>query len=277
MNLPKRTDLPFFAYGTFKPGQLCFARIRQFVSGRAEAAIPGSLKERDGIPLFVADPKSKNLIKGVVLNFIPEKKIDAYHRIIEIEPDEVYLWKELTTEAGIVVNTFVGKRETRGSSDLEHFDQWDGRSDPFFTTALEEIHIIIDENPTFHHDCRSLFRLQMAYSLLWSAIERYVSLKYSLAENPMKNIIRISEENEFKESLNRNVGEKMYIYNSKNLDREVLDSCFPEKSIKYYYQVRSNSLHRGKAIYRDFDTVRSSLIELLKIFEDLLDKAFSEE
>lgn len=277
MRLPARTDLPFFAYGTFKPGQLCFARIRQFVSERIEASIPGILKERDGIPLLVNDPTSKNLIKGVILSFSFENKIEAYKQIIEIEPDEVYVWKELTTESGIVANTFVGKRATRGSSDLEHIDQWDGRTDPFFTTAIEEIHDIIEKNVHFDHECRSLFRLQMAYSLLWSAIERYVSLKYSLAADPMQKIVKIADEVTFKESLKRNVTEKREIYNSKNFDKEILDSEFPVKSIKYYYQVRSNSLHRGKAMFRDFDTVRNSTIELLAIFKDLLEKGFSDE
>jgi len=32
MKLPDNTELPFFAYGLFKPGQICFFRIHELVS-----------------------------------------------------------------------------------------------------------------------------------------------------------------------------------------------------------------------------------------------------
>lgn len=52
MNLPIKTSLPFFAYGIFKPGQLCFSRISALVERIIKCNVKGTLKERDGIPLL---------------------------------------------------------------------------------------------------------------------------------------------------------------------------------------------------------------------------------
>lgn len=51
----------------------------------------------------------------------------------------------------------------------------------------------------------------------------------------------------------------------------------PKKSLKYYYQVRSNSVHMGKTVYEDYDTVRAALEELLCIFHDILKFSFNIE
>ena len=51
MNSP-RIDLPFFAYGLFKPGQLGFLRLRDLVKhSEPDCALQGTLLERDGLPI----------------------------------------------------------------------------------------------------------------------------------------------------------------------------------------------------------------------------------
>jgi hypothetical protein len=121
MRLPNNTNLPFFAYGIFKPRQLCFFRIRELVKNTRETKVKGVLKERDGIPLLVLNEYSR--IKGVLIHFKNGKETEAYNRIVEIEPDEVYRWKEIAVNDGITANTLLGKREARGSSDLEHVEE----------------------------------------------------------------------------------------------------------------------------------------------------------
>jgi hypothetical protein len=49
-----------------------------------------------------------------------------------------------------------------------------------------------------------------------------------------------------------------------------LDPDNAKKSFDYYYQVRSNLSHRGKAVFKEFETVHSSLRELLGITKDFL-------
>ena len=52
---------------------------------------------------------------------------------------------------------------------------------------------------------------------------------------------------------------------------ERLDPADPLGSIDYYYQVRSNIVHRGKSVHDDLALVRESLSELEAIFKDVLD------
>jgi len=272
MEIPSKTDLPFFTYGIFKPGQLCFFRIKELTKETIEGVVDGILKERDGIPLLIKGNYFK--IKGCLIYFYSDKGNEAYHRIIEIEPDEVYRWDEVKVNDRIIANVLLGKKEQRGSSDLEYFEEWDGKSDPFFKQGLEEIEVILRDNPDFDREYRSLFRMQMAYTLLWSAIERYAGLKYHLGKKANEKVFRIAEEKCFIDSLKRNVISVREVFSATDLEKYTLDPNNPGQSIRYYYQVRSNVVHRGKAVTRDFDTVKLSLKELLAIFRDLLNEAF---
>jgi hypothetical protein len=274
MNHPDNIYLPFFAYGIFKPGQLCYFRIRDFVEDCTECTVPGILKERDGIPLLVLG-NSYN-IKGYLIRFIAGNEDKAYDRIIGIEPDEVYRWGIVKVN-GLTANALIGKRERRGSSDLEHIDEWDGRADPFFKQGLEEVEDILKANSDFDWDFRALLRLQMAYTLLWAAIERYAGLKYHLGKHVDKKVYQVASEKCFADSLSKNVTNKREVFSTADLQKYTLDPSDPEKSIRYYYQVRSNAIHRGKAVTRDFDTVKSSLKELLAIFKELLYESFKDE
>lgn len=274
MRLPDRTDLPFFAYGLFKPGQLCFFRIKDLVNSTCDAEVDGILKERDGIPLLL---KTSGLrIKGVLIRFRDGCEIEAYKRVIGIEPDEVYLWEEVIASGNLHANALVGKRLGRGSSDLEHVEEWDGRTDPFFTDAIEEIEAILKNNSEFlQWDYKSLFRLQMAYTLLCSGLERYAGLRYHLGKNVNDKVFQIAKEEQFAISLRKHVEGTRVVYSSVDLSKYSLDPNDPDRSIRYYYQVRSNAVHRGKAVTRDFDIVKSSLQELLAIFKDLLNDAWN--
>lgn len=274
MTLPINMDLPFFAYGLFKPGQLCFFRIKELTKKSIKGTACGILKERDGMPLLVEHNYHK--IKGYLIYFYSGKENDAYQHIIEIEPDKVYRWGEVKVNDNTMANVLFGKRELRGSSDLEHFEEWDGKSDPFFRQGMEEVETILKDNSNFDWEYRSLFRLQMAYTFLWSAIERYTGLRYHLGEKAIEKVHQIAKEKSFSSSLKRNVKCERQVFNTTDLSKYTLDPNNPVKSIDYYYQVRSNAVHRGKAVARDFDTVKLSLKELLAIFRDILNEAFKE-
>ena len=83
MNPPHDTSLPFFAYGIFKPGQLCFSRISDLVEKTVENTVGGYLKERDGIPLLILG-NNYSRIKGYLIYFRVGKEGDAYNRIVGI-------------------------------------------------------------------------------------------------------------------------------------------------------------------------------------------------
>lgn len=201
MEHPNNKSLPFFAYGVFKPGQLCFSRIQDIVVKAVECTVHGYLKERDGIPLLVLGNDCPS-IKGYLIYFDAGKESEAYDRIIGIEPDEVYRWGTIEAD-NLRANALIGKREQRGSFDLEGFDEWDGRTDPFFKQGLEEVKSIIKANSSFDWEFRALLRLQMAYTLLWSAIERYAGLKYHLGKRANEKVYQIAAEKCFIDSLKK--------------------------------------------------------------------------
>lgn len=275
MNIPNDTALPFFAYGIFKPGQLCFPRIEDLIRETVEVKVNGILKERDGIPLLIESVYSK--IKGYLIYFNSGSEGDAYRRIIEIEPDEVYQWSEIKVNNDIISNVLLGRKKQRGSSDLEHVGEWDGRNDPFFVQGLDEVETILKNNSKFDWEYKSLFRLQMAYTFLWSAIERYAGLKYHLGKKTNEKVYQIANEKCFAESLKKNVKGVREVFSTTDLNSYKLDPEDPKKSLKYYYQVRSNAVHRGKGVIRDFNTIKLSLEELLAIFKDMLGEAFKKE
>ncbi len=268
MKLPENIHLPFFAYGLFKPSQICYFRIKELIDNTTEDTADGYLKERDGIPLLIS-VKQHGQICGNILNFKAGEEENAYNHIADIEPDKVYRWIEVELNSGITANVLAGKSENKGSLDLEGVTSWDGWNDPFFNEALEEIRDILNKNQEY--DIRALFRLQMAYSLLWASIERYTGLKYNLKTSPTKKVQNLKYEKAFVDSLKKNVSETRTLFSAADVDdKESLDPNNPKKSIAYYYQVRSNSVHRGKAVSLDFDIIKSALTELLAIFEDVL-------
>lgn len=268
MKLPKSTTLPFFAYGLFKPGEICYFRIQDLVENSRTAYVSGILKERDAIPLLVLSPDLK--VKGVLIRFREGFEEKGYRRISDIEPGEVYYWEQIKLSDQTCANVLLGKNPERGSSDLEYLSEWTSRDDPFFTKALDEIESILNSNSEFESDFKSLFRLQMAYVLLWSAIERYAGLRYHLGTHVNEKVNNLAAEKTFAKSLKKHVDRTDKVYRATDLKEVTLDPNDPEKSIKYYYQVRSNAVHRGKAVIHDFQIIRSSLEELLKIFKDML-------
>jgi len=89
MNLLGNVNLPFFAYGTFKPKQLGFYRIANCVERvETDCLISGDLLVRDGLP--IVDEEGKSEVKGSLIFFKSNNSGKAYERIIEIEPDKHY-------------------------------------------------------------------------------------------------------------------------------------------------------------------------------------------
>lgn len=77
MRRPAEIDLPFFAYGVFRPGQLAFFQVREFVSKIVDPVqISGTLLLRDGLPII--DQNGRNLVQGALLWFAPGHSGEAY-------------------------------------------------------------------------------------------------------------------------------------------------------------------------------------------------------
>ncbi|HEV2137012.1 MAG TPA: hypothetical protein VGR47_22530 [Terracidiphilus sp.] len=224
----------------------------------------------------IIDEAGSDGVRGVMLTFHHDKSTVAYDRIAALEPEKQYRWAEVRFES-MNANILYGKSARRGSVACEG-GEWDGRKDPLFTVALDVISEVLEENKHFGWDLRPTFRLQMGYLLLWSAIERYVSLRYHFREDVLRKVNQLADEPGFQSALKNRVEGKRHVYSASTPeDKFVLDPEKPLASLKYYYQVRSNMTHRGKAAGLDHDEhVRPSLEELLQIFKDVLKTAFNE-
>lgn len=278
MKLPNNLSLPFFAYGIFKPGQLGFIRVKDLVLNvEVDAFVDGALLERDGLPII--DRQERDSVRGAVLYFRSGSEQEAYNRIVEVEPEEHYTWGVSVAKFGAgsaKTNVLFGRSPQKGSVLLDEGD-WDGRKDPLFTSALQVVDETLSHNQQFDWDLKPLFRLQMAYLLLWSAIERYVSLRYHLGDKVVKKIERMAEEEAFGRALRTIVTENRSVFRAdRPTERVDLNPHNPKGAIDFYYQIRSNITHRGKAVTRDFDIVQKSLTELSQIFHAVLNQAFED-
>ena len=123
-------------------------------------------------------------------------------------------------------------------------------------------------------DLKPLFRLQMAYLLLWSSIERYVSLRYNLADKVNPKIGKFGQELAFRSAVSQYVSERREVARADDpQEKAVLDPQSPASAVDYYYRIRSNITHRGKGLPRDHATLLKSATELLAIFCRVLEQA----
>lgn len=272
---------PFFAYGIFKPGQLAYSRLEEYVKGDPkECTVKHALYERDGIP-FVKEDDERYKTHGYMIQFEADKEELAYNLITETESEKYYRWETTNVfdnegnEIPGGANILFGKNPTQSNPFLIANGVYDGNNDICFKYGIR---LITTDMKNYKKSSRfeNFFKLQRNYLLLWTCIERYATLKYG-KEDIRPNYIELAKEEVFDKSFKHFVKEKRVIHNSKKpTDKKRLDPEKPaEKSIDYYYQMRSNIAHRGKVLSGvDERKLRKSLVELLNIFQCVLEDTY---
>jgi hypothetical protein len=280
MQLPRKTEFPFFAYGVFKPGELGFLRIKEFLDPERRplaCSVPGQLWVRDGLPIAHLRETNCSQIPGYLIYFRNGSGSNAYARIAELEPDYQYKWS-MKRPAGEDAYILEGRNPEDGGE--RYGDDWKGEKDPLFTIGLDVIQEIWEQNHGDAGDHAKLFKLEAAYLLLWSAIERYASLRYHLSDRVEYKVEHIIQDPAFSEALLKYVDiSRPRIVRSANdpSNQYELNPSDPAGSYHYYRQIRHNTSHRGKSAgSADHSRLSKSLYELLNIFKDLLKKAFDE-
>ena len=289
MELPENPNLPYFAYGLFKPNELAYNQINKFVE-----KIPVSMTInnshlwiRDGLPIIHFH--SGGQVVGYEITFREGNHKDAYNAItqfVSIGDISLYEWDvlKLVDDKGKLIknmNVLTWQKSSKFSED-NIMEEWSANSDPMFTDAMKIIKKKIDN----HAQCvfaidpfewNQFFELQMAYLLLWTAIERYCSFAYGpfLSSGEKRRALAVSES--FQEALIKELKGSSHlkrvcvIYDSQNPEKwKKLNAHNPINSINYYYFVRCNLAHRGKSEFRDGEIIRLSLIELFNIFQIVL-------
>lgn len=267
LGMPERSDLPYFAYGLFKPGELAHGQVKPLLHGVPEEAwVSGALYIRDGLPLLKLG--GMDYVQGYLMRFRDPE--EAYAKISAFEPKKHYKWSTdevRVRDTGELVNVLLGRSPERASVHDEE-GEWTGRRDPVLTTGLTVVGEVADrlareEFVPYSFDWRRLFQLQMAYLFLWTVVERYAALSYGPTLEPMDKVRMLGEDPAFVRALEQVVTREDRVYDSRNpRNRADLNPKRASSSADYYYYVRSNLSHRGKGAWKDGEIVRKSLLEL---------------
>lgn len=275
-NRSNDTNLPFFTYGIFKPGQLAYSKIKYYIAEKNEAEINHIMKHRDGVPILIPNENEGTRTVGYVFHFNDNEK--AYEIINETISNRLYEWGTINigTEE---VNVLFGKRPYVGSNDIESKSDrknFNGKNDPLFKEGIELIKENL-ESENFSWE-KGFFKLQMNYMLLWSAIDRYCKLKYN-KEREHENREELSKEKVFEEALCIYANERKFrpIYTTDDLTKREFDIGNPKYCMNYYYTLRCNIVHRGKTSMRDIDLLKDATNDLLNIFDYILKDTFKED
>lgn len=275
MNLSKPIDttIPFIAYGSFKPSELRFNLIEEYVHDFYEIKIAGLMEEKDGVPIFgfSEDGYYNFTYTAFVINFKKEHAEIAYQKIAENEQDSYYEWLIIDNK-----NILIGKPNLEGKIEFLN-ESWSFRNDPYFEYGLTACSEIFNSNNDLVKNDRekeyfSFFKSSSAYKLLWTLIERFCALKYgnislaqklkSLTSDPAINwkvtLLHINR----KDKINRS---------DKKSKKLILDKHkSANKNIEYYYGLKSNIVQSKIEILSDTYRISEAYFELKLIFEDIL-------
>lgn len=152
---PEDTSLPFFAYGFYKPHQLAYPTIKEFVEGEPQKTkVKASLKQVNGIPVLVKQDYKYDYVEGYLINFKEDYEEEAYEKIGYSRNKGIYKWRKMRIdggEANVLISSKPKTFKSRGhwkydfneikyirelDIDLESYD-W--RRDPIFEKPIDYI------------------------------------------------------------------------------------------------------------------------------------------
>jgi hypothetical protein len=274
MNLstPIDTRLPFIAYGSFKPFELRYNLIKDYIQDYKEIEIIGLMEEKDGIPIFGLSRYYCFTYVAFILNFKVGMEDIAYQKISENEPDTYYEWGIIDNK-----NILLGKEGLKGKNEFLE-PSWTFREDQYFDYGLKACDSIsksdiIDATNALERDYFPFFKASAAYMLLWTIIERFCTLKYgNIGPSQKIKCLTADLDIDWKIIINK-IDRTDTIYRSDKLNEALVlnKSKGAKRMLEYYYGIRSNMVHRGKDVFSDTEKVANSFFELKSIFEKILD------
>lgn len=265
-------ERPFFAYGIFKKGQLAHSKIADCMENSVPDEIPYELNIRDGYPL-IKKVESENITKGDKISFT--KRICAYQRICDTMPGNIYKWDTVAID-GETFNILVTEDLEGTFVNLDdkgnYIDSYDGHDDPFFYKVPEFIHNELDN---IKYDENFIFRIQMYYILLWSAMERYSKLKYDVSNREADYLNALAKDKIYRDAFKIVDPKNMDSIRAANNAREyIFDKTNQNYIINFYYTLRCNVAHRGKELRNNSIILKNSLNDLLDIFDLMIKMTF---
>jgi len=292
MKPPEKIDLPYFAYGPFKPDEPAFYKIQDFVQTYEKFYPLGYMVVSDGLPMvdLYFDPVS--IVRGFLLNFKKHKTEErAYEIISDYYPATSHTWETKTLNpSGVQFNIVVRQKPDDRNEYIEFYppiENWSAKDDPLFSKAIRVIAANtkkfakhpFDRDESGMFDWEGYYQLHMKYLLLWIVLERFMSLKIGFfVEHSPHGTMNIrqrfaAEYSPFSELCSKFIDERLKIAAFSNPDKYNLlreDDCF--HSIEFFHQLRTNLIHRGKSAQTDGERLRKSFLFLYKIVKEMLTK-----
>jgi hypothetical protein len=283
VGLPRNLTLPFFAYGIFKSDELAWPRIQQEVDEYFVDALENcAIRLRNGLPVLVSMPNE--VVEGERVCFSDSAR--AYEAIGGVEPSGEYKWMEVTTRSGCPCNVLVAVNPNRGMS-TEPISRWTSAQDPSFVHGMAAVQAVVHELRAglLEHkpwvdspdDWDAFFRLQGAYLVLWSIAERLASFRFGAEFSPSGTegsttgkIYEFANVSEFQDAIKKAQIRDQTIYSvrenrpkrTRPEDEALTDSESTKRTLRTWYQIRSNITHRGKSAWSENVVVLDATIDL---------------
>ena len=274
LELPNNIRLPFIAYGSFKPGELRFNLIKDYVLSHKPIVIYGIIREKDGIPLYKTSNSERSYythfsIDSYEITFKEGQEKSAYQIICDNEPNTFYKWTAI--DEG---NVLEGKR-IKGAISITD-PSWSFSNDPYFESGLIACESIANQKGSnlkaTSQDHHHFFTKQAAYMLLWTIIERFCAIKYGNL-SPGEKLKKLSCDDEIDWEILRKIinrDDTIVPSNQSRTNVKLNSNSTPLKSLNYYYSLRSNMVHRGKDVFSDIERIDSAFDELFEITKHII-------
>lgn len=285
LEAPKDSSKPLFVYGALKPRELAFGLVEAFVTRAEPAKMRGTLWIRDGIPLL--DLAANDRVSGWLLWFEGTRLDEAWSAVCSFEPAAQYGWDIQPARSSgeeVAANVLVGRKLGAGTA-AEPISEWSARKDPVFTEGLAEVRRLISEaapggvasQPDTAEFWQLFFRLQAAYLLLWSVVERYTAFRFGPAIDPTKRAGMLDHDDAFQAAVLASRAKPGVVVDSRDPERKYRLAEDGAGAAQYFYAVRSNLSHRGKSAYSDAQLVYKAATELAAIMEILVGQQLATE
>ena len=275
----------FFAYGFLKPDEIGYSIIEEYVKDYKAYTVPKrKLYLKDGLPVALSGNDS---ISGYLLTFSPDYAELAYRNIAIMTYgglfylDRVIESKEYRANM-LVLNSNVSKQDEELISLVKSKRrEWHSNEDPFFSETMHFLRHYYFE-PLFYdrriNHVQSYYSnyidmslaLQMAYMQLWVIIDRYCTMSCWVKNS------KLTEKARMFAAMNQRFIKALEVFDGSfpsKTNKKVYHSCSGksiifsvDNIIDYYYNIRCNSVHRGKGTTeREINLVKYAFMELFAI------------
>lgn len=229
-------------YGFLKPHELAYSIVENFVDRAEPSQVAGELLLRDGLPLLTSRD-------GTVEGYLLHPKMGLYDAICHFEPRAQYRWSEIETRDRVLANVLLGRSPLKGSTELGS-QNFNSREDIVLADGPRSVRRALERSYP-GDEVAAFFEVQMAYLLLWSIIERFMSLRYGPWLEPAEKVTKFGSDplwTRALETIAADIQAREIVVDARDPDSVYrLDASKPLSSLEYFYQFRCNLVHRGKA------------------------------